>query len=118
MVASSPDSSVAIQPRGRNSPDWRRTCAPKEVSGMNATRPEKIEEATPISDSFEGEIRAFVRKDMSFWRKSLPDTNGDAAVASVDGLIQRVSGASVEEIDRMIEELQKLRGVLTTEGER
>jgi hypothetical protein len=88
---------------------------------MNAKRPERLsdlEETAAAEASFEGEIRAFVRKDLSVWRKSLPDPASDAAVASVDTLIARVSGASVDEIDRMIAELQKLRAVLTTEGER
>jgi hypothetical protein len=106
-------------------PDWGDgvpAMRNSKESGMNANRPEKLSDieqgAAAAESSFEGEIRAFVRKDLTAWRKSTPDPAGDAAVASVDTLIARVSGASVEEIDRMIAELQKLRGMLTTEGER
>jgi hypothetical protein len=86
------------------------------------TRPERlseIDQAAAAAAEFEGEIRAFVRKDISVWRKPRGDSEGgENAVSNMDTLIQRVSGASVEEIDRVIAELQKLRGTLTAEGER
>lgn len=91
---------------------------------MNATRPERLSDieqaaAAAAAAEFEGEIRAFVRKDISVWRKPRAEVEtGESAVGSMDTLIQRVSNASVEEIDRVIAELQKLRGTLTAEGER
>lgn len=89
---------------------------------MTATRPERlseIDQAAAAAAEFEGEIRAFVRKDISVWRKPRGEGDGgENAVSNMDTLIQRVSGASVEEIDRVIAELQKLRGTLTAEGER
>ena len=89
---------------------------------MNATRPERlseIDQAAAAAAEFEGEIRAFVRKDISVWRKPRSEAEGgENAVSNMDTLIQRVSGASVEKIDRVIAELQKLRSTLTAEGER
>jgi hypothetical protein len=72
----------------------------------------------------EGEIREFVRRDIAFLRKSRPDNDtepeqaGDAASENLNSLIRRVAGASMEEIDRVILELQAVRDLLRTEGER
>lgn len=91
---------------------------------MNSTRPERlgeVDQAAAAAAEFEGEIRAFVRRDVAVWRKprtELDNGSAETAVTNVDTLIQRVSGASVEEIDRVIDELQKLRSTLTAEGER
>jgi hypothetical protein len=91
---------------------------------MNAKRPEKLSDVDQAAEAavaaeFEGEIREFVRRDISVWRKPRNETaNGDTAVNNIDTLIQRVSGASVEEIDRLINELQTLRAGLVAEGER
>jgi hypothetical protein len=69
---------------------------------------------------FEGEIREFIRRDVSMRRRTHTEDGGvdDAGVESVSNLIDRVSGASVEEIDRLIAELQAMREMLHREGER
>ena len=78
---------------------------------MNATRPERlseIDQAAAAAAEFEGEIRAFVRKDISVWRKPRGEAEGgENAVSNMDTLIQRVSGASVEEIDRVIAQKER-----------
>ena len=67
----------------------------------------------------EGEIRGFVRKEFSPVRRplSLAET-GCQGAGQVTSLIQRVSGASVLEIEKLITELQGLRDFLRSEGER
>jgi hypothetical protein len=87
---------------------------------MNATRPERLGEIDKAAAEFEGEIRAFVRRDVSVWRKrgEVVAAESETAVANIDTLLHRVSGVTVEEIDRVIAELQTLRGTLTAEGER
>jgi len=80
--------------------------------------------ATPSADQvndqasgeFEGEIREFVRKDVAPWRKR--ETPGDAPAESVSMLVQRVAGASLSEIDHVIEELRSMREFLRSEGDR
>lgn len=69
---------------------------------------------------FEGEIREFIRRDVSMRRRTQTEGGAvdDAGVESVSNLIDRVSGASVEEIDRLIAELQTMREMLQREGER
>ena len=68
----------------------------------------------------DGEIREFVRRDISFVRRqrSEPETGGDQVTDNLNSLIRRVSGASMEEIDRVILELQGVRDMLRNEGER
>ena len=47
-----------------------------------------------------------------------PEAGGDLAANNINSLIQRVSGTSVQEIDKLIAELQGLRNYLQAEGER
>jgi hypothetical protein len=89
-----------------------------------AARPERptetdqaIAAATTAVEQVEGEIRAFVRRDVSVFRRSRPETGGDA-VDNISSVIDRVSGASVTEIDRVIAELTTVRDMLRSEGER
>jgi len=66
--------------------------------------------------SFEGEIREFVRRDVTFLRRPRPEA--EPVADNLNALIRRVSGASMEEIDRVILELQGVRDMLRSEGER
>jgi hypothetical protein len=68
----------------------------------------------------EGEIREFVRRDVSVFRRA-PGTEGAtdvAAAENINSLIQRVSGASITEIERVLAELTTVRDMLRSEGER
>ena len=70
------------------------------------------------ANAFEGEIREFVRRDVAP-RRERPDAPAEAPITdNLNGLIRRVSGASMEEIDRVIAELQTVRDMLRHEGER
>jgi hypothetical protein len=79
------------------------TNAAKRVADMDET-------------SLECQIREFVRKDNTPIRASTEAS--ESAVNGVCSLVQRVAGTSLEEIDNMIVELQKLRVFLVSEGER
>ena len=70
--------------------------------------------------AFEGEIREFVRRDVATLRRqrSEGDAAADPAAENLNALIRRVAGASMEEIDRVIHELQGIRDMLRSEGER
>jgi hypothetical protein len=100
-------------------------------SGPEKTGPEKFAPARrapeklgdvdqAVATAFEGEIREFVRRDVAFLRRqsSELEPGGDAAADNLNALIRRVSGASMEEIDRVILELQGVRDMLRNEGER
>ena len=79
----------------------------------------QVAEEHVSSGEFEGEIREFVRKDVAPWRKrperaEVADTQAD----NVSMLVQRVAGASISEIDNVVEELRGMREFLRSEGER
>jgi hypothetical protein len=86
---------------------------------MNATTPSgQLSDEVPASGGeFEGEIREFVRKDVAPWRKRA-EPAAEAPAESVSMLVQRVAGASVGEIDKVIEELRGMRDFLRNEGDR
>ena len=73
------------------------------------------------SNEFEGEIREFIRRDVTMRRHgtdSGTETGGEGNTENLNSLIERVSGATVSEIDRLISELQGIRTLLQNEGER
>ncbi len=65
----------------------------------------------------EGEIREFVRRDGQALRRA-PETDSELVAHNISTLLQRVAGTSVQEIDRLIGELQQLRELLQQEGAR
>ena len=82
--------------------------------------PERLGEIDQAAaNAFEGEIREFVRRDVARRPKGDTELLNDAAVAeNLSALIRRVSGQSMEEIDRVILELQSVRDMLRQEGDR
>src|SRR5436305_6990242 len=65
----------------------------------------------------EGEIREFVRRDVATLRRS-PESESEMVASNIGTLLHRVAGSSVQEIDKLISELQTLRDMLQTEGAR
>jgi hypothetical protein len=65
----------------------------------------------------EGEIREFVRRDITSLRRNA-ETDSDLVANNINSLLQRLAGTSVQEIDRLIADLQSLRETLSTEGAR
>ena len=81
--------------------------------------PERLGDVSQAAASaVEGEIREFVRRDVAFLRRQRNEAEGDPVSDNLNSLIRRVSGASMEEIDRVILELQGVRDMLRNEGER
>ena len=91
-----------------------------EIYAPNRKPAEKLSDAEQAAATFEGEIREFVRRDVAFLRRQRPESEPPSEPVSdnLNGLIRRVSGASMEEIDRVILELQGVREMLRSEGER
>lgn len=90
---------------------------------MSVTRPDRLGEideaaASATVNEVEGEIREFVRRDISVFRRPRQQETGDAAADNIGALIQRVAGQSVGEIDRVIGELTQVRDMLRNEGDR
>jgi hypothetical protein len=79
----------------------------------------------PTGAGMEGEIREFVRRDRDRDREPASprrdagrEADSDLVANNINALIQRVAGTSVQEIDRLIAELQILRDRLHSEGNR
>jgi hypothetical protein len=100
---------------------------------MTAIRSEKVESIEEDSNlaavsEVEAGIRDFVRNDIAYLRRAAPgmpdsgetalEPNTEATVNSVNSLIQRVAGTSLGEIENLISELESLRDLLHTEGQR
>jgi hypothetical protein len=70
-----------------------------------------------IEAAVEAEICEFVRRDGASLRRA-PETDSELVANSVVTLLQRVAGTSVQDIDRLISELQTLREILQEQGAR
>jgi hypothetical protein len=66
----------------------------------------------------EGEIREFVRRDVASNLRRQPESDSEMVASNISSLLQRVAGTSVQEIDKLIGELQTLREMLHAEGAR
>src|SRR5262245_15464307 len=72
---------------------------------------------TAVETEVEGEIREFVRRDVSTLRRH-PENETEMVASNISSLLQRVAGTSVQEIDKLIAELQTLRDRLNSEAAR
>jgi len=68
-------------------------------------------------NAMENDIQEFVRRDVAMLRRA-PDHESELVVNNIGALVQRASGSSLAEIDRLMTELQKLRERLESEGAR
>jgi hypothetical protein len=85
---------------------------------MNAMKSGKaVENNEAVETAVEGEIREFVRRDTNALRRA-PESDSELVAGNINALLQRVAGTSVQEIDRLIAELQTLREMLQAEGVR
>jgi hypothetical protein len=91
-----------------------------EVYAPNRKASERTESEQAAVTAFEGEIREFVRRDVAYLRRQRNDVEqpSEPVTDNLNVLIRRVSGASMDEIDRVILELQGVREMLRSEGER
>jgi hypothetical protein len=73
-------------------------------------------EVEAVTTSFEGEIHDVVRQMSS--RNSKPDMGKKVTGGTIAPLIDRVGATSIDEIEKLIAELQAARSYLQSEGER
>jgi hypothetical protein len=83
------------------------------MSAIKTGKPVETEQAR--ESGVEGEIREFVRRDATALRRA-PETDSELVAHNISTLLQRVAGSSVQEIDRLISELQSLRELLHQES--
>jgi hypothetical protein len=70
-----------------------------------------------VETEVEGEIREFVRRDVATLRRH-PENDSEMVASNINSLLQRVAGTSIQEIDKLIAELQTLRDRLSSEAAR
>ena len=86
------------------------------MTDTNDLHTETVTASTTASvDRVEGELRAFIRRDVSLHR-----TRRDNVDASTDlgSLVDRMAGASIQEIERVMAELANVRDRLRNEATR
>ena len=111
---------TAIRPE-RLGPDGNSEKSGPEKYAPSRSVPEKLADVDQAAaTAFEGEIREFVRRDVATLRRQRNETDAppDPAAENPNAFIRRIAGASMEEIDRVILELQGIRDMLRSEGER
>ena len=85
------------------------------MSLIKSREPAELDKSS--ESQVEGDIREFVRRDVATLRRP-PENDSEIVASNIGSLLQRVAGTSVQEIDRLIAELQTLREMLQTEGAR
>jgi len=94
---------------------------PEKFAPPDRRSPEKlIDVDQAAANAFEGETREFVRRDVSVLhrQRSEVDAANHPAADSLNTLVRRIAGSSMEEIERVILELRGVRDTLRSEGER
>jgi len=86
------------------------------MTAIKSNKPAE-QDQQPRDNGVEGEIREFVRRDGQSLRRA-PESDSELVAHNITTLLQRVAGTSVQEIDRLIAELQQLRELLHEEGAR
>jgi cation transport regulator ChaC len=77
---------------------------------------ETVEHAQPAETEVEAEIREFVRRDVVTNRERQPENESELVASSINSVLQRATTTSVQEIDKLITELQTLRHTLHSKG--
>src|SRR5262245_61543363 len=70
----------------------------------------------PAETEVEAEIREFVRRDVVTNRERQPENESGMVANSINSVLQRATTTSVQEIDKLITELQTLRHMLHSKG--
>ena len=72
----------------------------------------------PAETEVEGEIREFVRRDLATSFRRQPESESEMVASNINSLVQRAAGTSVQEIEKLITELETLRDMLHSEAAR
>ena len=93
---------------------------PEQYAPPDRRAPKVSDVDQAAANAIEGEIREFARRDVSSLhrQRSEADPADDPAAENLTELIRRVAGASTDEINQVILELQRIRDMLHGEGER
>jgi len=76
-----------------------------------------VESDQPLDTEVDKEIREFVRREVVTTPGRQPDNESEVA-SNINSMLQRTTATSVQEIDKLITELQMLRDTLQSEAAR
>ena len=77
-----------------------------------------VEHDQPAETGVEAEIREFVRRDVVTNRERQPENESEMVANSINSVLQGATTTSVQEIDKLITELQTLSDTLHSERAR
>src|ERR1700757_1520453 len=77
-----------------------------------------VEDDQPAETGVGGEIREFVWRDVVTNLGRPPENESEMVASSINSVLQRATATSVQEIDRLITEMRKLRDTLHSEATR
>ena len=77
-----------------------------------------MEHNQPAGTEMEAEIREFVRRDVVTNRERQPENESEMVASSINSVLQGATTTSVQEIDKLITELQTLSDRLHSERAR
>ena len=77
-----------------------------------------VEHDRPAETEVEAEISEFVRRDVVTNRERQPENESEIVASSINSVLQRATTTSVQEIDKLITELQTLSDTLHSERAR
>jgi cation transport regulator ChaC len=72
----------------------------------------------PVETDVEGEIREFVRRDVLADPGSQPESESHLVASNINAVLHGATATSVQEIEKLISELQALRDMLHREAAR
>jgi len=81
------------------------------------SKPTALADIQRAKQGLEDELRESVRNEVATLRRA-PDNDSQAFTNNLGAMMQRVAGSSLHEIDRLVGELQTIRDLLQSEGER
>ena len=94
---------------------------PEEYAPLNRRSPEKLNDIDrTAAGTFEGEIREFIQRDASLTQRRIRkvDSSNNPAAENLSAQVQHIAGVSMDEVDRVVRELESVRDMLSDEGER
>ena len=91
---------------------------PEQYAPPDQRPSKKRNDIDRVVNAFEDNVRESLRHSTHQQRSERDDPANDPPAENVNAVIRSVAGASIEEIDRVILELQKVRNVLLNEGKR
>jgi hypothetical protein len=89
-----------------------------EVGSNKMSKPQRLADVEAAASELAGEIGDFVRSDASFLRARRRAGGSEVPVEDMHLALHRISAAPIDEMDRLILELQTMRDLVRHEGER